>query len=111
MGDLFASDRIEETATLIVHADSLSHREDRAITRARATLTECERKLSKHLDGLEAGIPADVIAARIAATQREKSAAESVLATASPAPKPLRLEQVVENTHRTKGSARAPRTY
>jgi hypothetical protein len=65
-------------------------------TRARATLTECERKLSKHLDGLEAGIPADVIASRIAATQREKSAAESVLATAPPAPKPLSLDEVVE---------------
>jgi hypothetical protein len=65
-------------------------------TRARATLTECERKLSKHLDGLEAGIPADVIASRIAATQREKSAAESVLTTAPPAPKPLSLDEVVE---------------
>ena len=94
--ELFAPERIEVTATEIVHADSLGHREDPAITRARATLTECERKLSKHLDGLEAGIPADVIASRIAATQREKSAAESVLATAPPAPRPLSLDEVVE---------------
>jgi len=42
-----------------------------------------------HLDGVEAGIPAEVIAARIEATQREKAAAESVLATAPPAPPPL----------------------
>ena len=35
-------------------------------------------------------------AARIEATQREKSAAESVLATAPPAPAPLTLEQVLE---------------
>ena len=96
LGELFAPDRIEETATEIVHADSLGHREDPAITRARTTLADCERKLSKHLDGLEAGIPADVIASRIAATRREKSAAESVLATAPPGPKPLSLDQVVE---------------
>jgi DNA invertase Pin-like site-specific DNA recombinase len=94
--DLFAADRIDATAAQIVQEDSLGHREDPAITRARATLTECERKLSKHLDGLEAGIPAEVIASRIAATQREKSAAESVLATAPPTPKPLLFEQVLE---------------
>ena len=41
--------------------------------------------IAKHLDGLEAGIPADVIASRIAAAQREKAAAEAVLATAPPA--------------------------
>jgi hypothetical protein len=93
---LFSADRIEATAAQVVEEDSLGHREDPAITRARMTLTECERKLSKHLDGLEAGIPADVIASRIAATQREKSAAESVLATAPPTPKPLLFEQVVE---------------
>jgi hypothetical protein len=53
-------------------------------------------RLSKHFDGLEAGIPAYVIDSRIAATQREKSAAESVLATAPPAPKPLSVDEVVE---------------
>jgi DNA invertase Pin-like site-specific DNA recombinase len=93
--ELFAPDLIEKTASEIVHADAQGHREDPAVTRARNTLTECERKLAKHLDGLEAGIPADVIAARIAATQREKSAAESVLATAPPAPAPLTLEEVM----------------
>ncbi len=94
--DLFSADRIEATAAQIVEEDSLGHREDPAIARARATLSECERKLSKHLDGLEAGIPAEVIASRIAATQREKSAAEAVLATAPPSPKPLLLELVLE---------------
>jgi hypothetical protein len=57
---------------------------------------ECERKLAKHLDGLEAGIPAEVIAPRIAAAQREKAAAQAVLATAPPAPKALTLDEVVE---------------
>jgi hypothetical protein len=94
--DLFSADRIEATAAQIVVEDSLGHREDPAITRARATLTECERKLSKHLDGLEAGIPAEVIASRIAATQREKTAAESVLATVPPTPQPLHFEQVLD---------------
>ena len=93
---LFAPEHIEATAAQIVDVDSQGHREDPAITRARATLTECERKLSKHLDGLEAGIPADVIASRIAATQREKDTAQSVLATAPPAPRPLSLDEVVE---------------
>jgi site-specific DNA recombinase len=96
LAELFAPGRIEATASEIVQADSLGHREDPAIIRARATLFECERKLAKHLDGLEAGIPPDVIASRIAATQREKSAAESVLATAPPAPRPLSLDDVVE---------------
>jgi site-specific DNA recombinase len=94
--ELFAAERIEATAAQIVEADSQAHREDPVVTRARATLTECERKLSKHFGGLEAGIPAGVIAARIEATQREKAAAESVLATAPPAPAPLRLEEVLQ---------------
>jgi site-specific DNA recombinase len=94
--DLFSADRIEATAAQIVEEDFLGHREDPAITRARATLTECERKLAKHLDGLEAGIPADVIASRIASTQWEKATAEAVLATAPPAPKPLRFDEVIE---------------
>jgi len=55
--DLFSADRIEATAAQRVEEDSLGHREDPAIIRARATLTECERKMSKHLDGIEAGIP------------------------------------------------------
>jgi site-specific DNA recombinase len=94
--ELFAPERLEETASEVVGADAQRHREDPAVTRARKTLTECERKLSKHLDGLEAGIPAEVIAARIEAAQREKAAAESVLATAPPAPPPLTLEQVTD---------------
>jgi hypothetical protein len=94
--ELFAPKRLEATATQIVDADAQDRREDPAITRARATLTDCERKLSKHLDGLEAGIPADVIASRIAATQRGESAAESVLATAPPPPKPLGFDDVLE---------------
>ena len=93
---LSAPEHIAATAAQIVDVDAQGHREVPAITRARATLTECERKLSQHLDGLEAGIPADVIASRIAATQREKDAAQSVLSTAPPAPRPLRLDEVVE---------------
>jgi hypothetical protein len=93
---LFAPERIGGTAAQIVEADAEGHREEPAIVRARATLAECERKSAKHLDGLEAGIPAEVIASRIAATQREKAAAETVLATAPPTPKPLTFAQVVQ---------------
>jgi hypothetical protein len=59
-------------------------------------LLESERKLAKHLDGLEAGIPAEVIAPRIAAAQREKAAAEAVPASAPPTPQPLTLDEVIE---------------
>ncbi len=89
LADLFAPDRIEATAALVVQADAKGHREDPTVARARTALVECERKLAKHLDGLEAGIPADVIASRIAAVQREKAAAEAVLALAPPAPEAL----------------------
>jgi hypothetical protein len=90
---LFAPDLIEETASEIVHADAQDHRQDPAVTRARKTFTECERKLAKHLDGLEAGIPADIIAARIEATQRQKSAAESDLATACRPPRSMSIKR------------------
>jgi hypothetical protein len=93
---LFAPERIEATAALVVEADTSGHREDPAVVRARATLADCERKQAKHLDGLEAGIPAEVIASRIAATQREKAAAVAVMATARPSPEPLTLAQVVQ---------------
>jgi hypothetical protein len=53
-------------------------------------------KLAKQLDSLEAGIPAEILAARIEAAQREKAAAEAVLAPAPPTPKPLTIEEVVE---------------
>jgi site-specific DNA recombinase len=93
---LFAPDRVETTAAQVVEADAEGHREDAAIVRARLALIECERKLAKHLDGLEAGIAAEVIAPRIAAAQREKDAAEAVLATAPPPPKPLSFGEVIE---------------
>jgi len=63
---------------------------------ARVTLAQCERKLAKHLDGLEAGIPADVIAPRIAATQREMEAAKTLLELAPRAQASLRVEEVIE---------------
>ena len=96
LSKLFTPENIEATATSIVTADSEDRREDPEVARARITLVESERKLAKHLDGLEAGIPAEVIAPRIAATQREKAAAEAVLASAPPSPQPLTLDEVIE---------------
>lgn len=63
-----------------------SNREDPTVRRARAMVIECDRKRAKHLDELEAGIPADIIASRITATHQKK-AAETVLTLALPAPK------------------------
>ena len=94
--EMFAPERIAATAREVVQADAEGHREDPAVVRARAALVESERKLAKHLDGLEAGIPAEIVAPRIAAAQREKAAAQAVLATVLPAPKPLTLDEVVE---------------
>jgi hypothetical protein len=48
------------------------------------------------LDRLEAGIPAEVTASRIAAARREKSAAEEVTSSAPPPPEPLTFEEVVD---------------
>ena len=96
LSKLFTPENIEATATAIVTADSEYRREDPEVARARITLVESERKLAKHLDGLEAGIPAEVIAPRIAATQREKAAAEAVIASAPPTPQPLTLDEVIE---------------
>jgi hypothetical protein len=91
---LFSPEHLEATAIAIVTADAESHREDPGITRARAVLAESERRLARH--GLEAGIPAEVIAPRIAAAQREKAAAEAILALAPPAPPPLELAEVID---------------
>jgi hypothetical protein len=92
---IFAPERIAATARQVVDADAAANREDPAVARARATLVECERKLAKYIDGLEAGIPAELLAPRVAAAQREKAAAEAVLATAPPAPKPLGFDEVM----------------
>ena len=72
LSKLFTPGNIETTATAIVTADAEGRREDPEVARTRITLVESERKLAKHLDGLEAGIPAEVIAPRIAAAQRER---------------------------------------
>jgi hypothetical protein len=93
---VFAPEHIAETARQVVDADAEANREDPAVTSVRAVVADCNRRISKYLDGLEAGIPADVIASRIAAAQREKAAAEEVLASAPPPPQPLTFDEVVE---------------
>ena len=57
---LFAPECTAATARSVVDADAAGHPEDPALGRARSALIDCDRKLSKHLDGLEAGIPAEV---------------------------------------------------
>ncbi len=96
LSKLFTPENIDATAAAIVTADSDGRCEDPEVARARIMLVESERKLAKHLDGLEAGIAAEVIAPRIAAAQREKAAAEAVLASAPPTPQPLTLDEVIE---------------
>ena len=96
LSKLFTPENIEATATSILTADSEDRREDPEVARARITLVESEHRLAKHLEGLEAGIRAEVIAPRIAATQREKAAAEAVIASAPPIPQPLALDEVIE---------------
>ena len=100
---LFTPENIEATASAIVSADSENRREDPEVARARITLVESERKLAKHLDGLEAGIPAEVIAPRIAAAQREKAAAEEI-AGLLPALSASTRSAVLTSANRTLGS-------
>jgi site-specific DNA recombinase len=45
LAELFAPERVEDMARQVVEADSATHREDPAITRARATIADCRRKL------------------------------------------------------------------
>ncbi len=96
LSQVFALDRIEATAREIVRADEQDKRKDPAIAHARATVVECNRRLAKYLDGLEAGIAVEVIATRIAAAQREKALAEAILASAPPPLTPLTLDEVIE---------------
>jgi hypothetical protein len=96
LAQVFAPDQIAMTAQRVVDADAEANREDPSIERARAAVADCDRRISKYLDGLEAGIPADVIASRTAAAQREKAAAKVVISTAPPAPEPLIFGEVVE---------------
>jgi hypothetical protein len=44
LATMFAPALVAETARLVVEADAAEHREDSAVTRARATLVECERR-------------------------------------------------------------------
>jgi hypothetical protein len=96
LSKLFNLENIEATVAAIVTPDSEARREDPEVARARITLVESERKLAKHLDGLEAGFPTELVAPRIAAARREKAAAEAVLASAPPTPQPLALDEVIE---------------
>ena len=96
LSQVFAPDQIAVTAQRVVAADAEVNREDPAVHRARAAVVDCDRRTAKYLDGLEAGIPADVIASRIASAQREKAAAKEVVLTAPPVPEPLLFGEVVE---------------
>jgi site-specific DNA recombinase len=93
---LFAPDRVEEVARLVVEADAATTREDPVLTRARETLADCHRKLDRYLSALEAGLDPALVAARTVELQRRRDAAESVLASAPPAPPPLCLDEVTE---------------
>ncbi len=59
----------EMTARSVVEADASGSCEDPAVGRARKELLNAQKRLARHLDGLEAGIPAEVISGRIAATR------------------------------------------
>jgi hypothetical protein len=96
LSQVFAPEQIDVTAQRVVDADAEANGEGPAVKRARAAVADCDRWISKYLDGLEAGIPADVIASRIAAAQREKTATKEVVSTAPPVPEPLTFGEVVE---------------
>ena len=86
---------LEATARDIVDADGAGSRDDPAIARARKDLLDAKRRVARHLDGLEAGIPAEVISARIAATRLEIEAAERLIATTPTSPAMLDFDDVL----------------
>jgi hypothetical protein len=45
------------TARQVVEADAGVNREDAAVTRARTMIADCDRRILRYLDGLEAGVP------------------------------------------------------
>jgi site-specific DNA recombinase len=93
---LFSPEHIGAAAASVVEADSQRNEEDPEIVRARRVIAQCDRKLEAHLRGLEQGIPANLIAPRIEATQKEKTEATAVVASNRPKASPLTIEQVTE---------------
>lgn len=93
---LFVPSRVEEVARAVVQADALSKREDPAVSRARAAVTDCQHKLERHLAALEAGMDPGLIVARTAEVKRQLAAAEAVVAGAPAPPTPLSIEQVAD---------------
>jgi hypothetical protein len=93
---LFSPEHIAATAASVVEADSQRNEEDPETVRARRVIAQCDRKLETHLRGLEQGIPANLIAPRIEATQKEKTEAEAILACTRPKAETLTIEQVIE---------------
>jgi hypothetical protein len=85
---------VHDIARLIAAADAESHREDPAVTRARAALSDCQRKLDRYLNALEAGMDPALVAARTSELQRQRAAAQAVLASAPPAPPALSFQDV-----------------
>lgn len=96
LSGLFAAERVEAIAREVAQADAESHREDPAVTRARATLADCQRKLDRYLKALEAGMDPELVVARTAGLERDRAAAEALLANAPAVPSPLTVEEVAD---------------
>jgi hypothetical protein len=54
---VFAPGQVAVTARQVVEADAGVNREDAAVTRARTMIADCDRRILRYLDGLEAGVP------------------------------------------------------
>jgi hypothetical protein len=94
--ELFVPDHVEDIAREVVQADADSHREDPDVIRARASLAEAQRKLDHYLNALEAGMRPDLLLTRMAELERQRAAAEAVLATAPLPPPSLTVEEIME---------------
>jgi hypothetical protein len=71
----------------VVESDAESQREDPAVTRARATLSDCQRKLDRYLKALEAGMEPALVVARTADLERQRATAQAVFVNAPPPPR------------------------
>ncbi|MGQ0615763.1 MAG: zinc ribbon domain-containing protein [Acidimicrobiia bacterium] len=93
---LFAPDRVEELAEQILEADQHDSAQAAVVAQAHRTIAEAQRKMERHLAGLEAGIDPDLIAERTRKAQLEIVAAEAILNSKPDQPMPLTLDEIVD---------------
>jgi site-specific DNA recombinase len=82
---IFEPDRLEETCRALAEAQKAVPEEDGRAEAARRTLVDCEARLARYREALEAGTDAAVVARWISEVQAERRSAEEELRRRRPA--------------------------